>query len=94
MKDGKYPYSEPFATWFRVMLEEREAINSRMAAGTSEPGPVAESNGNADPITPNQIGFLKRLGSTERPATKKEASALIDQILERKKQEAIEKGKR
>lgn len=84
MKPGKYYFSEPFASWFKALLEEREAINARKAAGTHEAGQPVEYPVDPDPPSEKQLTFLKRLGATTMPKTKREASDMIGELLNKK----------
>ena len=87
MKPGKYYFSEDFISWFRPMMEAREAINQRKAAGMNEAGPPAASPANGEPPTPKQLGYLKQLGATTVPTTKREASDMISDLLKNKDKE-------
>lgn len=82
----KYSFSEPNATWLRIMYDERDAINERKAAGTYET-PARSGNDFMDrknasqPPTANQLSYLKKLGATVMPMSKLEASRMISDIL-------------
>lgn len=85
MKPGKYQFSEPFASWFRGVLEERKRIDAAKADGTYKPEP--ERNDYADrkaamqPPTQAQLAYLKKLGAKSIPMSKFEASAMIGELL-------------
>lgn len=87
MKPGKYYFSEDFISWFRPMMENREAINQRKAAGKNEASSPVESPIDQDPPTPKQLGYLKKLGAATVPTTKREASDMISDLLKNKDKE-------
>lgn len=65
MKDGIYQFSEPFATWFRILCEERVVIEERKAAGTYTPPPAhgyQDSKNAAQPPSSKQLSYLKQIG--------------------------------
>jgi len=69
------------ANWIYQASTERPSREEMAKVARYDSQPTIMSPRSAeDPPTPKQLGMLKALGSTQKPATKREASQLIDAL--------------
>jgi hypothetical protein len=77
--EGAREFAEFVIAREKIPQAERARLKEKLAAE------FREQHMASLPVTPRQLSFLRSLGSTETPANRAEASALIDSLLGKRK---------
>lgn len=80
MQPGRYYFSEPFATDLVRLIRESENRAIAIANGTY----AAPPDKSGEPATTKQIAYLRKLGVSNIPSTKREASTKIAALVSRR----------